>query len=217
MPVSRVERLLTIHRALKAGRRCTATELARDLGVHVRTIYRDVDFLRDELAAPLVAQGNRGYRYSDLGYVLPDLTLTEGELLAFLVAERVVEGYAHSGAPFVDRLRQGLQKLAGSLGAPIPVALDDLAERRHRYDPGALGAVSHVRLRLSPRAASRLRERPGGMVRETDGSVVLTLQAPLSQELLSWILAQGREARVLHPQELVERVRDEVREMASLY
>lgn len=217
MPVSRVERLLTIHRALKAGRRCTATELARDLGVHVRTIYRDVDFLRDDLGAPLVAQGNRGYRYSDLGYVLPELILTEGELLAFLVAERVVEGYARSGSPFVDRLRQGLQKLAGSLGAPVPVALDDLAERRHRYDPDVLGRMSLIRLRLSPRAASRFPERLHGAVREAEGSLLLSFEAPVGDELLRWILAQGREARVLHPQELVERVRDEAREMASLY
>lgn len=132
---------MAIHRALKSGRRCTAGELARELEVHVRTAYRDLDFLRDRLKAPLVAHGNRGYSYSDLDYALPDFTLTEGELLAFLVAERVVEGYAGSGAPFIRQMREGLQKLSQGLAGVVTVALDDLFHRRYQFDPGPLRQI----------------------------------------------------------------------------
>lgn len=322
IPVQRVERIMAIHRVLKGGRRCTATELARDLGVHVRTVYRDVEFLRDRLGAPVQALGTRGYSYSDPSYSLPDFTLTEGELLAFLVAERVVEGYAGSGAPFLQRMREGLQKLAKGLGRDVTVALDDLHHRRYQFESGPLrqvrpefvGAVhramaskqtmviryhaitgdgitereiepyhlvnhrgdwylvarcrlrgdmrtfslsrvlecregtdtyqvprdfdpqtyfqsalsifrgsevQEVRVYFSPLAARWIVERtwhPSQRVeRGPDGSAVLTLTVAPTVEVVHWILAHGREARVLSPPSLAEKVHEEIQAMSALY
>lgn len=185
---SRLERIVRIHRALKDGRRCTATQLARELDVHVRTIYRDVDYLRDELGAPLVAHGNRGYAYSDPRYALPELTVTEGELLAFLVADLVLQQVPPA---YGRRLRQGLHRLSRGLGAPIAV------------DPAEL-----------PEPDLPLRQVKVRFGDHRD----LTLQVPSDDDdLLPWILSQGAKVRVLQPPELVERVRAEVRAMAALY
>ena len=146
-----------IHRSLKTGRCITAQDLAREFEVHVRTIYRDIDFLRDRLKAPVQARGALGYCYSDAGYSLPDLTLTEGELLAFLVAERVVEGYAGSGAPFIHRMREGLQKLSQGLGQQVTVAMDDLYQGRYHFDAGPLRQVDPEVLAALHRALAERR------------------------------------------------------------
>lgn len=186
---SRLERIVRIHRALSGGRRCTATQLARELDVHVRTIYRDVDYLRDELGAPVVAHGNRGYAYSDPRYVLPELTVTEGELLAFLVADLVLQQVPGS---YARRLRQGLHRLSRGMGAPIALDPDEL--------PGPDRPVRQVQVRFGDQRN-------------------LTLQVPSrdDDDLVPWILSQGARAQVLQPPELVERVRAEVRAMAALY
>lgn len=185
--VPRLERIVRIHRALKDGRHCTATQLARELDVHVRTIYRDVDYLRDELGAPVVAHGNRGYTYSDPRYVLPELTVTEGELLAFLVADLVLPKVP---APYARRLRQGLHRLSQGLGAAIAVHPAEL--------PGPDLPLRQVQIRFGDQGN-------------------LTLQVPSDDDLVPWILSQGARARVLNPPELVDRVRAEVRAMAALY
>lgn len=70
-------RLLTIHRLLHQQQPITARQLAERLEVSARTIYRDMDYLRDELRAPLVFDHlARTYRYSapwslELGEMIP--------------------------------------------------------------------------------------------------------------------------------------------------
>lgn len=182
----RLERIVRIHRVLKSGRRCTATQLARELDVHVRTIYRDVDYLRDHLGAPVVAHGNRGYAYSDPDYTLPELTVTEGELLAFLVADHVLHRIQ---APVATQLRQGLYRLSHHLDVPVVVRPEELP--RHELP------LQQVQVRLQD-------ER------------VLTLDIP-PDHVVPWVLSQGARAQLLHPPELVDRVRDQVRGMAALY
>lgn len=152
--MQRLQRILAIHRLLEGGGSCTATALARDFRVHVRTIYRDVDYLREELRAPVLAQGNRGYQYGERGYRLPELALPTGELLAFLVAERVLAGYAQAAPPFVAPLQEGLRRLSESLGDPVAVSLADLSERGHPFDPEPLRSLGQELTRLFPPTAS---------------------------------------------------------------
>jgi predicted DNA-binding transcriptional regulator YafY len=65
-------RLLTIDAAIGNGSCPTATALALQLEVSPRTIYRDIDLLRDQLHAPLVFDPRRnGYRYTEPNYRCP--------------------------------------------------------------------------------------------------------------------------------------------------
>lgn len=60
-----IERLLFINKKISNNLYPNPKELARDLEVSVPTIYRDINFLRDRLRAPLEYDSfNMGYYYS---------------------------------------------------------------------------------------------------------------------------------------------------------
>ena len=99
------------------GRRTgvTAETLAERFGVTPRTIYRDLDALRDA-ALPVQADRGRGGGYAlDRSYTLPPVNFTAREA-ALLVA---VGGWACAMryVPFADTLGAALDKVRGALSA----------------------------------------------------------------------------------------------------
>jgi predicted DNA-binding transcriptional regulator YafY len=93
----------------------TADTLAERFGVAVRTIYRDLDALR-EAALPVQADRGRGGGYAlDRNYTLPPVNFTAREA-ALLVA---VGTWACDARylPFEDTLRGALDKVRGALTA----------------------------------------------------------------------------------------------------
>jgi predicted DNA-binding transcriptional regulator YafY len=112
--VKRQARLFALAEYLR-GRRTgvTAEALAERFGVTVRTIYRDLDSLRDA-ALPLQADRGRGGGYAlDRAYTLPPVNFTAREA-ALLVA---VGSWASSMryVPFADTLGGALDKVRGAL------------------------------------------------------------------------------------------------------
>src|ERR1700704_6229906 len=110
----RTERLFALAEYLR-GRRTgvTAEILAERFGVTVRTIYRDLDALRDA-SLPLHADRGRGGGYAlDRNYTLPPVNFTAREA-ALLVA---VAGWATSMRflPFADTLEGAVDKVRGAL------------------------------------------------------------------------------------------------------
>jgi predicted DNA-binding transcriptional regulator YafY len=81
--------------------------------------------------------------------------------------------------------------------------------------------VQRVRIRFSPRIATLILERrwhaSQRAERADDGSVTLELDVAGFEEIERWILAWGSEAQALGPDELVERVRNQLEAAASLY
>jgi predicted DNA-binding transcriptional regulator YafY len=97
------------------GRRTgvTAETLANRFGVTVRTIYRDLDTLRDA-SLPVQAERGRGGGYAlDRNYTLPPVNFTAREA-ALLLA---VGSWASSMrlVPFTDTLGAALDKVRGAL------------------------------------------------------------------------------------------------------
>ncbi len=46
-------------------------------------MQRDIEFLRDQMGAPLAFNPiENGYEYTEEGFTLPDVKMTEGEVLA---------------------------------------------------------------------------------------------------------------------------------------
>lgn len=84
-------RIMSIDQAVRAGTWPNARTLAERLEVDPRTVRRDITYMRDQLGAPLeyVASYN-GYRYSELTFRLPYLSVTEGELVGLLLAQRLL-------------------------------------------------------------------------------------------------------------------------------
>jgi predicted DNA-binding transcriptional regulator YafY len=69
-----------IDQALRAGRWPTDKSLAAELEADSRTIRRDLEYMRDQLKAPIAfSRARRGYYYSEDTYRLPFLQLSEME------------------------------------------------------------------------------------------------------------------------------------------
>jgi proteasome accessory factor B len=84
-------RLQTIHHEIKEGRFPNTSSLAGELSVSTKTVQRDLDYLRDELDAPIeFRREENGYAYSRDDYVLPFLPVDGADLFAIGVAAQVL-------------------------------------------------------------------------------------------------------------------------------
>ena len=119
-----LERMLRIHQALQAGDYPNCTTLARTLEVSAKSIQRDLDFMRDRLNLPIAYDASRfGYHYTEEVKAFPTLQITEGELVALVVAEKALQQYR--GTSFEKPLLSAIRKMEQSLPETISV---DLAE-----------------------------------------------------------------------------------------
>jgi len=115
-----LRRLVWTLSQLKAGHRLKATELARRFEISLRTAYRDIEFLRDQYAAPLeFDHRERTYRLTAPTYSLPLVPMTRGELFALFFAEKVVRQYR--GTPFESDLVSALRKMVELLPEEVQV------------------------------------------------------------------------------------------------
>lgn len=116
-----LERMLRIHQALQAGEMPTARSLAWELEISDKSVYRDIEFMRDRLALPIEFDASRGgYYYTQPVDSFPTVQMTEGELFALLVAERALQQYR--GTSFERPLISAIRKLERSL--PETISLD---------------------------------------------------------------------------------------------
>jgi len=110
----RSERLFAIIQMLRGRRRpLTAQQLARELEVGVRTIYRDVAELMAQ-RVPIRGEAGTGY-VLDPGYELAPLALTPDELEAALlgaawVAQRGDAQLARGARSLIDKLSESVPK-----------------------------------------------------------------------------------------------------------
>lgn len=106
--------MLRIHDELRRGALVNCTKLMAVLEVSRKTIVRDIAFMRDRLDLPIEFDPRiQVYRYTHKVEAFPTVHVTEGELLALLVAQRALEQYR--GTPFHRQLEIAFEKLAGSL------------------------------------------------------------------------------------------------------
>jgi predicted DNA-binding transcriptional regulator YafY len=132
-----LERMLRIHQALQAGGHPNATSLARELEVSTKSIQRDLDFMRDRLALPIAYDAGRfGYHYTEAVKAFPTMQITEGELVALVVAEKALQQYR--GTSFEKPLLSAIRKMEQSLPDTISVNLADVEQTisfRTRAEP----------------------------------------------------------------------------------
>lgn len=121
-----IQRFAALDAAIRAGRYPNARSLGSELEVHPRTIQRDIEFLRDRLGVPLAYDQVRyGYYYTDPTFRLPAVVLTEGELLAIFLAERVLQQFR--GTPFAPQLARAFQTITALLDDRVTVDLGHLS------------------------------------------------------------------------------------------
>jgi predicted DNA-binding transcriptional regulator YafY len=141
---------------LRSSRRLTATELAREFEVDVRTAYRDLDLLRDDWRVPLEFDRDRGsYRLTAPLSELPPVTLSQGELIALYFAERVLRQYR--GTPFEPDLVSAFRKMQELLPDEVRVSPDSI-DAYLSLDLGPINAPAAAVFR-DVLSARRLRRR----------------------------------------------------------
>jgi len=124
LEVRRTARLFAIAEHLR-GRRTgiTAEALAERFGVTIRTIYRDLDALR-EAEMPLHAERGRGGGYAlDRAYSLPPVNFTAREAALLLIAGRWLTEMRV--VPFTETLGTALDKVRAALPKSVQRDLAD--------------------------------------------------------------------------------------------
>ncbi len=85
------ERYAWFDAQIRAGRYPNAGRLAEQFEISERTAKRNITFMRDMLGAPLeYVRDKRGYVYSDGGFALPAMHVSQEEMLAVLLARNLL-------------------------------------------------------------------------------------------------------------------------------
>ena len=99
--------------------------LAQEFEVNERTILRDIEALKDSLGAPVkYSKARNGYYYEDDKFSLPDVKMTEGELVSiFLGAEQLKR---FKGTPFALKIEEAFKKIELLLPKTVSVDLNEM-------------------------------------------------------------------------------------------
>jgi len=114
MSGSRIHRLLRLVTILQGGTPLSAVELAERLGISRRTLFRDLEALR-EAGIPYKFDPERGYRIEQ-GFFLPPINLRVNEALGLMLLAKVAEG--HRNQPFFKAAAEAIGKVATQLPEP---------------------------------------------------------------------------------------------------
>jgi predicted DNA-binding transcriptional regulator YafY len=129
--------MLRIHQAVQSHKFPNTTTLAREIEVATKTIQRDIEFMRERLGLPIEYDGQRfGYHYSAEVTSFPTMHITEGELVALVIAEKALEQYR--GTQFEKPLLSAIRKIEQSLPETISLNLADIEQTisfRTRAEP----------------------------------------------------------------------------------
>ncbi|HEY3932200.1 MAG TPA: WYL domain-containing protein [Verrucomicrobiae bacterium] len=122
-----LERMVRIHQSLQSGKFPNASTLAREIEVATKTIYRDIEFMRDRLNLPIEFNSARnGYHYTEEVSAFPTMQITEGELFALVVAEKALQQYR--GTSFEKPLLSAIKKMEQALPDTISLNLADIEQ-----------------------------------------------------------------------------------------
>jgi predicted DNA-binding transcriptional regulator YafY len=126
--VRRADRLFQVIQRLRGRRRAvTATELAEELGVSDRTVYRDI---RDLVAAGTPIEGEAGVGYAlRREYDLPPLMFDADELEALALGARVAASFGDDG------LGRAAESALSKIEAVLPARLRARLAQSPLYAP----------------------------------------------------------------------------------
>ena len=103
-------RMKRIFDRIQAGTFPNCRQLAGELETAVKTVQRDINFMRDQLGMPIEYDPvEHGYHFTDAVHGFPTVQVTQGELLALMVAHKAIEQYR--GTPYHAQLESAFTKL----------------------------------------------------------------------------------------------------------
>jgi predicted DNA-binding transcriptional regulator YafY len=149
--VSRAARLLELIQALRRHRRpVAAARLAEELGVSLRTIYRDIETLTGQ-GAPITGEAGVGYVLQS-GFTLPPLMFSAAEVDALILGLRLVARRGDAG------LERAADDALAKITAVLPRDFADAVATSGLLAGPAGAAAPHMgTIRLAMHAEHKLR------------------------------------------------------------
>jgi len=118
LPKTALPRIYSIEKEIASGKYPNSDGLARLLETSISTISRDIEFMRDQLSAPIEYDAqNLGYYFTEKTFRLPASFTTAEDLLALCMARSIFSLYRET--PLYEASRQLLESIT------TPIALDD--------------------------------------------------------------------------------------------
>lgn len=126
---SQFKRLTDLVELIRSGRQSVnCLKLAAEWELSQKTVQRDIDFLRDQMKAPIEYDRERkSFHFTEPAWAMPAMLVSEGEILAVMLGARVLEQYR--GTPVARQLGQIFEKLAGMLPDKVRVQPENLFNR----------------------------------------------------------------------------------------
>lgn len=107
-------RMMRIHDMIKDGEHPNCTSLSVEFEVSGKTVMRDLDFMRDQLRLPIEYDPmQRGFAYTKPVSAFPRIAMSEGEIVALLVAQKSLDQY--KGTVFEKPLKSAFEKMTANL------------------------------------------------------------------------------------------------------
>ncbi|MCX6926597.1 MAG: WYL domain-containing protein, partial [Verrucomicrobia bacterium] len=119
------DRMKKIFGLLQDGRYPKCTSIATEFEVSLRTAARDIEFMRDRWSLPIGYDDKRhGFFFTEKVERLPWVPVTEAELFAVCISQKVLELY--HGMPFQKPLELAFAKITRSLDDEERYVLENL-------------------------------------------------------------------------------------------
>jgi predicted DNA-binding transcriptional regulator YafY len=151
--MSRSQRLLDLIQVLRRHRRpASGAALAEEVGVSLRTLYRDIETLKGQ-GAHIDGEAGVGYVLRP-GFMLPPLMFTEEEIEALVVGSRWVS--ERTDAPLAAAARNALAKIAAVLPDDLKESLDASNLLIGPGEPIAAGDAELASIRAAIRTERKL-------------------------------------------------------------
>ncbi len=128
-------RYFWIDKEIRAGRYPNNPKIAKHFEISLKTAQRTMDYFCDQLHAPVAySPENRGWYYTDPSYKLSAVEMSEGDLIAILLAEKLSHQYR--GTTIGAQVEKAFSKVLDALTEEISVDLEALAEA-HSFEAAA--------------------------------------------------------------------------------
>lgn len=120
-------RVFWIDAQLRSLRYPNAATIAAHFEVSEKTARRTLEFMREQMRMPIAyAAEHRGWHYTEPGYALPMVDLSEGDLVAILLAEKLSRQYR--GTAIGHQVGRAFEKVLKALTEVVSVDFRALAE-----------------------------------------------------------------------------------------
>ncbi len=120
-----IERMQRIHRLIENKEYPNCTLLAREFEMSVRTVKRDIEFMKTRLDMPIEFDAQRnGYFFTVSVPHFPQLPMSEADIFTIYVASKAIEQYR--GTPLQQMLETTFCKLTGQLDQAVRFSLGNV-------------------------------------------------------------------------------------------